>query len=47
MLDGRIVAEKLLGKYAGNGAQSDSAANVPLNRAREELLTGWLLDKGF
>lgn len=38
MLDGRIVAEKRLGKYAENGA---------LSRAREEALARWLLDRGF
>jgi putative ABC transport system ATP-binding protein len=38
MLDGRIAAEKHLGKYAGNGDES---------RAREELLSSWLLERGF
>ena len=38
MLDGRIVAEKQLGKYTGNGSDS---------RAREEGLSSWLLEMGF
>ncbi|MGD1994194.1 MAG: ABC transporter ATP-binding protein [Anaerolineae bacterium] len=38
MLDGRIVSEKRLGKYAGNGSG---------NRAREEDLSNWLLEMGF
>jgi len=37
MLDGRIVAERRLGKYTGNGDI----------RAREEGLSSWLLDMGF
>jgi putative ABC transport system ATP-binding protein len=37
MLDGRIVAEKQLGTYTGNGDL----------RAREEDLAGWLLEMGF
>ena len=37
MLDGRIVSEKRLGKYAGNGDI----------RAREEALSSWLLEMGF
>ena len=36
MMDGRITAEKELGRYSGNG---DSL------RAREEELTGWLLEQ--
>jgi putative ABC transport system ATP-binding protein len=36
MMDGRITAEKELGRYCGNG---DSL------RAREEELTGWLLEQ--
>jgi putative ABC transport system ATP-binding protein len=47
MLDGRIAAEKQLGKYAGNDAQSEGAVNDSLSRTREEALTGWLLDRGF
>jgi putative ABC transport system ATP-binding protein len=35
MMDGRIVAEKDLGKYSGNRLEC---------RSREELLSGWLLD---
>ena len=42
MLDGRIAAEKQLGKYPNNGT-----ANGSLSRAREEALSGWLLDRGF
>ena len=42
MLDGRIAAEMRLGKYVANGA-----ANGALNRAREEALAGWLLERGF
>ena len=42
MLDGRIAAEKRLGKYTQNGTQNGS-----VSRAREEALTGWLLEKGF
>ena len=42
MLDGRIAAEKRLGKYAENGTE-----NSALSRSREEALTGWLLDRGF
>ena len=38
MLDGKIVAEKHLGKYSGNGADS---------KTREESLSSWLLGKGF
>jgi putative ABC transport system ATP-binding protein len=38
MLDGRIAAEKQLGKYVGNGADG---------KAREEALSGWLLERGF
>jgi putative ABC transport system ATP-binding protein len=37
MLDGRIVSEKQLGKYTGNGDI----------RAREEKLSDWLLEMGF
>jgi len=37
MLDGRIVSERWLGKYAGNGDI----------RAREENLSSWLLEMGF
>jgi len=46
MLDGRIAAEKRLGKYAGNGAESGAESGA-LNRTREEALAGWLLDRGF
>ncbi len=42
MLDGRIAAEKRLGKYTQNGAENGS-----VGRAREEALTSWLLEKGF
>ncbi len=42
MLDGRIAAEKRLGKYTQNGAE-----NCSVSRAREEALTSWLLEKGF
>lgn len=38
MLDGRIEAQKQLGKYSGNGSES---------KAREEDLAGWLLEMGF
>jgi len=38
MLDGRIIAEKHLGKYTGN--EQDK-------KAREESLSSWLLEKGF
>jgi putative ABC transport system ATP-binding protein len=38
MLDGRIAAEKQLGKYVGAGADG---------KAREEALSGWLLERGF
>jgi putative ABC transport system ATP-binding protein len=38
MLDGRIVSEKYLGKYAGNGSA---------RKAREESLSSWLLEMGF
>ena len=38
MLDGRIVSEKYLGKYGGNGSA---------RKAREESLSSWLLDMGF
>ena len=38
MLDGRIVAERKLGTYVGNGRESS---------AREEALSAWLLEKGF
>jgi putative ABC transport system ATP-binding protein len=37
MLDGRIVSERRLGKYTGNGKL----------RAREEGLSSWLLEMGF
>jgi putative ABC transport system ATP-binding protein len=37
MLDGRIVSERRLGKYAGNGDL----------RSREEGLSDWLLERGF
>ena len=37
MLDGRIVSERRLGKYTGNGDI----------RAREEELSDWLLEMGF
>ena len=37
MLDGRIVSERRLGKYTGNGDI----------RAREEGLSSWLLEMGF
>lgn len=40
MLDGKIVAEKWLGKYDANG--NGSGAKV-----REETLSGWLLEMGF
>ena len=42
MLDGRIAAEKCLGKYAGSDTQNGS-----VSRAREEALTVWLLERGF
>jgi len=42
MLDGRIAAEKQLGPYRVNGTEGDSPS-----RAREEALSGWLLDRGF
>jgi putative ABC transport system ATP-binding protein len=38
MLDGKIASQKKLGKYVGNGGD---------NRAREEGLSNWLLEKGF
>ena len=38
MLDGEIAAQKKLGKYTDNGGD---------NRAREEGLSTWLLEKGF
>ena len=38
MLDGRITAEKRLGKPAGNGKEA---------RAREEELTTWLIEQGL
>jgi len=38
MLDGRIVDEKILGTYSGNPDDI---------RAREEVLTGWLVEMGF
>jgi len=38
MLDGRIVAQKKIGRYPGNGSAS---------RAREENLSSWLLEMGF
>jgi len=37
MLDGKIVSERQLGKYTGNGDI----------KVREEDLSGWLLDLGF
>ncbi len=37
MMDGKIVAEKYMGKYSGNGDI----------KQREELLSDWLLDMGF
>ncbi|MCF7949103.1 MAG: ABC transporter ATP-binding protein [Spirochaetia bacterium] len=37
MLDGRLVAEKHMGKYSGNGDL----------KAREERLSSWLLELGF
>jgi len=40
MLDGRIVAEKRLGKYDPKGNGRDS-------KAREEALSSWLLEMGF
>jgi putative ABC transport system ATP-binding protein len=38
MLDGEIAAERQMGRYIGNGTE---------NRAREESLSGWLLEMGF
>ena len=38
MLDGRIVAERQLGPYVGNGHEGSS---------REEALSAWLLEQGF
>jgi putative ABC transport system ATP-binding protein len=38
MIDGRIVSQKKLGKYWGNGREG---------KAREEELAGWLLELGF
>ena len=38
MLDGRIIAEKQLGKYSGDSSDS---------KTREERLSGWLLEMGF
>jgi putative ABC transport system ATP-binding protein len=38
MLDGRIIAEKRLGKYSGNGSDC---------KTREALLSSWLLEKGL
>jgi putative ABC transport system ATP-binding protein len=38
MLDGRIVSEKRLGKYTGNGSE---------RKAREEALSSWLFEMGF
>ena len=38
MLDGRIVSEKGLGKYTGNGSE---------RKAREEALSSWLFKMGF
>jgi putative ABC transport system ATP-binding protein len=40
MLDGRIIAEKRLGKYPRNGNGRDG-------KAREEVLSSWLLEMGF
>lgn len=37
MMDGRIVAEKQMGRYSGNGDI----------KAREEALSAWLLERGF
>ncbi|MFW5711426.1 MAG: ABC transporter ATP-binding protein [Spirochaetota bacterium] len=37
MMDGRIVAEKQMGKYSGNGDI----------KSREEELSAWLLEQGF
>jgi putative ABC transport system ATP-binding protein len=36
MIDGRIAAQKELGRYRGNG---------PTARVREEELTAWLLER--
>jgi len=41
MLDGRIVAEKRLGKYNGNGSARKA------HKAREEELSSWLFEMGF
>ncbi len=38
MLDGRIVAERRLGAYVGNGREGSR---------REEALSAWLLEQGF
>jgi putative ABC transport system ATP-binding protein len=38
MLDGEIAAEKQMGRYVGNGAES---------KAREESLSSWLFEMGF
>jgi putative ABC transport system ATP-binding protein len=38
MIDGRIVSQKKLGKYGGNGREQ---------KVREEELAGWLLELGF
>jgi putative ABC transport system ATP-binding protein len=38
MLDGRITAEKRLGKPEGNGEDA---------RAREQALTAWLIEQGL
>ncbi len=43
MMDGRIVAEKHMGKYSGNG----SGENGEDIKAREERLSAWLLELGF
>jgi putative ABC transport system ATP-binding protein len=40
MLDGRIAAEKWLGKQSANGHGSDA-------KAREETLSSWLFEMGF
>jgi len=41
MMDGRIVAEKHMGKYSENGDNGESI------KAREERLSSWLLELGF
>jgi len=53
MMDGRIVAEKHMGKYPGNSDNGDNESrrhgsqNGESIKAREERLSSWLLELGF